>query len=68
MLIDDIDRLYPQEVFEMVRIIKAVGDLPNVGYVLALDPAYVGKSLASLNVPFADTYLDKGSDFAQHDF
>lgn len=59
VFIDDIDRLYPSEVFEMVRIIKAIGDLPNVGYVLAVDPAYVAKALASLNVPNADTYLDK---------
>ena len=59
VLIDDIDRLFPNEVFEMVRIIKAVGDLPNVGYVLAWDSAYVSAALEKLTVPFASTYLDK---------
>ena len=59
VFIDDIDRLFPHEVFEMIRIIKAVGGLSHVGYVLAWDPAYVSGALASLNVPQADTYLDK---------
>lgn len=59
VFIDDMDRLYPKEVFEMVRIIKAVGDLPNVGYVIAWDPKYVQDALSGLNVPQAGTYLDK---------
>lgn len=59
VFVDDIDRLFPLEVFEMVRIIKAVGDLPNVGYVVAWDPRYVREALSSANVPAAGTYLDK---------
>lgn len=59
VFIDDIDRLFPSEVFEMVRIIKAVGDLPNVGYILAWDPIYVTDALESVNVPRAAQYLDK---------
>lgn len=59
VFIDDIDRLFPLEVFEMIRIVKAVGELPNVGYVLSWDPAYVAEALRSANVPYADSYLDK---------
>ena len=59
VLLDDLDRLYPAEAYEMVRIIKAVGDLPNVGYVLAWDEKYVSAALDKLSVPFAATYLDK---------
>jgi len=59
ILLDDIDRLYPAEAYEMVRIIKAVGDLPNVGYVLAWDEKYVSAALDKLSVPFAAAYLDK---------
>lgn len=59
VFIDDIDRLFPQEVVEMIRIIKAVGDLPNVGYVLAWDAKYVQNALASASIPQSDTYLDK---------
>ncbi|MBK1684090.1 KAP family P-loop NTPase fold protein [Rhodoferax fermentans] len=59
IFIDDIDRLFPLEVFEMIRIIKAVGDLPNLGYVLAWDPTYVADALKRVNVPQAESYLDK---------
>lgn len=59
VMIDDIDRLYPQEVFEMIRIVKSVGDLPNVGYVLALDSSYIADALATLGVPSSGAYLDK---------
>lgn len=59
VFIDDIDRLFPQEVFEMVRIIKSVGGLPFLGYVIAWDSLYVSKALDTLGVPFANSYLDK---------
>jgi len=59
VLLDDLDRLYPAEAYEMVRIVKAVGDLPNVGYVLAWDEKYVSAALDKLGVPFAASYLDK---------
>lgn len=59
VFIDDIDRLFPLEVFEMIRIIKAVGDLPNLGYVLAWDSTYVAEALKGVNVPQAESYLDK---------
>jgi hypothetical protein len=59
VFIDDIDRLFPLEVFEMVRIIKAVGGLPRVGYVVAWDSVYVSSALEKLGVPQAESYLDK---------
>lgn len=59
VFIDDVDRLFPTEVFEMVRIIKAVGHLPNVGYVVAWDPDYVCRALKAVTVPQAASYLDK---------
>lgn len=59
VFVDDVDRLFPAEVYEMVRIVKAVGDLPNVGYILAWDPAYVTEALKNAGVPQSDAYLDK---------
>lgn len=59
VFIDDIDRLFPLEVFEMVRIIKAVGLLPNIGYIVAWDSEYVRRALKSAAVPRASTYIDK---------
>ena len=59
VFIDDIDRLFPAEVFEMVRIIKSVGGLPRLGYVVAWDSVYVSSALDKLGVPQASSYLDK---------
>jgi len=59
VFIDDVDRLFPAEVFEMIRIIKAVGGLPRVGYVVAWDSAYVTAALSSVKVPQSSSYLDK---------
>lgn len=59
VFIDDIDRLFPLEVFEMIRIIKAVGDLPNVAYVVAWDHTYVSDALGAASVPQSSAYLDK---------
>jgi len=59
VIIDDIDRLSPQEVFEIIRVIKAVGDLPSIRYICAWDPIYVSRALENASIPHADTYLDK---------
>lgn len=59
VFIDDVDRLLPGEVIEIVRIIKSVGDLPNVGYLVAWDSDYVKKSLEMGQVPKSFNYLDK---------
>ncbi|RDV04989.1 KAP family P-loop NTPase fold protein [Undibacter mobilis] len=37
VVVDDLDRLTPQEALEMVSLIKSLGDLPNVIYLLAYD-------------------------------
>ena len=37
IFIDDIDRLPPKEVFDIVRLVKAVADFPRVSFVLAYD-------------------------------
>ena len=59
VFIDDMDRLFPNEVFEMIRIIKAVGELPNIGYVLAWDAAYIEEALKKGEVAYSTSYLDK---------
>jgi KAP family P-loop domain len=59
VLVDDIDRLRPREVSEVIRLIQAVGKLPNVIYVIALDVAYVEKALEEAKHPKAAQYLEK---------
>lgn len=38
VVIDDLDRLEPLEATEIMRLIKAVADFPNVIYILCFDP------------------------------
>ena len=58
-IVDDIDRLSPPEVCDLLRVIKALGDFPNVIYLLSFDAPVVTKSIAShLNVDGAE-YLEK---------
>lgn len=46
IIIDDLDRLYPNEVLAIFRIIKSVGFLPNIMFLLAFDKGIVDKTIA----------------------
>ena len=59
VFIDDLDRLTPSEFVEIVRAIKAVGDFPNVVYVLAFDIDYAVSALEQAGIAKAREYLDK---------
>ena len=37
IVIDDVDRLTDEEVHDIVRLVKLVGDLPNLTYLLCFD-------------------------------
>ena len=52
-------RLYPREIYEIIRIIKIVANLPFVTYLVAWDSSYIEKSLEKEGVPFPSGYLDK---------
>jgi hypothetical protein len=45
VLVDDIDRLHDEEILDVMRLVKLVGDLPFVTYLLAFDRPYVEKAL-----------------------
>lgn len=45
VIVDDVDRLSVEEIRDLFRAIKAVGDLPNVIYLIAIDKDVVSKSL-----------------------
>jgi KAP family P-loop domain len=59
VFVDDIDRLVPEEIFEMIRLIKAVGDLPYLRYVVPYDAEYVVSALGRYDIHNADGYLEK---------
>ncbi|KJY49633.1 KAP family P-loop NTPase fold protein [Bifidobacterium kimbladii] len=59
VFIDDLDRLTDSEIAEMLRAVKAVGDLPYVTYVLLYDRDVVAKSLNKTCHNKGDEYLEK---------
>lgn len=59
VFIDDLDRLTDSEIAEMLRAVKAVGDLPYVTYVLLYDRDVVTKSLDKTCHNKGDEYLEK---------
>lgn len=62
VLVDDLDRLSHEEVADTMRAIRAVGDLPFVSYVIAVDREAVVKALKTQfggDEDIADQYLDK---------
>lgn len=54
VVIDDIDRLQPTEINEVLRLVRAVGDLPNLTYLLAFDPGPVHAALGG-DTPESET-------------
>lgn len=59
VIIDDVDRLAPKDVYEVIRLVRSIGDFPNVRYVLAMDAGYVEKALEKSQIPEHVSYLDK---------
>lgn len=55
VVIDDIDRLDPDEIRQVFTLIKAIADFPNVIYLVAFDKAVVAKALD----PDGAEYIEK---------
>jgi predicted KAP-like P-loop ATPase len=58
-LVDDIDRLAPNEIRELFKVIKALADFPNVTYLLAFDRMIVSDALHSSLGVDGDAYIEK---------
>lgn len=59
VVIDDLDRLERDEVFEVLRLIRNTGDLSNVIYMVAYDKEYVTSVLKEKEIKDATAYLEK---------
>lgn len=59
VVIDDVDRLVPTEILDVFRLVKAVGDLPNVLYLLALDKQAVANAITSTAEINGESYIEK---------
>lgn len=59
VIIDDIDRLTPEETRQLFTVIKAVADFPNVVYLLAFDREVAAQAIEQQNGMPGDRYLEK---------
>lgn len=59
VFIDDIDRLYPKQVFEILQVLKLTGNFKNTFYVIAYDREAVELSIESQFKDYGKKYLDK---------
>jgi len=59
VFIDDIDRIAPDEVFSMLRFVKAVADFPRIAFMLVFDATYVEQALSACNIMDPRAYLEK---------
>lgn len=59
IVIDDIDRLSPDEALLIFRLVKSVGRLPNVTYLLAYDRAIAEKIVSDRYPSEGPQYLEK---------
>jgi predicted KAP-like P-loop ATPase len=59
VIIDDIDRLSAEKIREVFQVVKAVGDLPRVIYLLAFDESVVLEALAGMHGESGRGYLEK---------
>lgn len=57
--IDDIDRLAPDEIRELFKVIKALADFPNVIYVLSFDRKVVADALRVTLGIEGEAYIEK---------
>ena len=59
MVIDDVDRLTPQEIQELFQLIKANADFPNVVYLVLFERTTVENSVEKVLEVDGREYLEK---------
>jgi predicted KAP-like P-loop ATPase len=59
IVVDDIDRLRPAEVIDVMRLVRLVGDFPNLVYMLAFDRPRVEEALGDGDPERGRAYLEK---------
>ena len=59
ILIDDVDRLEYNELFELLRLIRISANFRNVIFVVAYDKTYIAQLLEDHQIPNGEEYLKK---------
>lgn len=57
--IDDLDRLYPAEIMEVLKLIRNTANFSNFFYLVGYDKTYVQNAIKSQNEKGQQNYLDK---------
>jgi predicted KAP-like P-loop ATPase len=66
IVIDDLDRLLPSEMRAMLSLVKSLGDLPGLLYVLAFDREALEEALSKGVEGISSEFLEKIRAIAQH--
>lgn len=66
VIIDDLDRLIPAEALEMVSLVKSLGDLPNVLYVLSYSETHLAALINSAIGVDGHSFLEKIVQYPKH--
>jgi predicted KAP-like P-loop ATPase len=66
VIIDDLDRLMPNEAKEMIGLVKSLGDLPNVIYLLSYDEKNLTKLISHTTPLDGHNYLKKIVQYPIH--
>lgn len=66
VVVDDLDRLTPDEAVEMVSLVKGLGDLPNVVYLLCYDENRLGDLISTALTVDGHEYLQKIVQYPVH--
>lgn len=59
VFVDDIDRLHPEEITEVLRLIRNTASFSNVFYIVGYDRNYVVEAIRKVNKKGYRSYLDK---------
>lgn len=59
IMIDDVDRLQSNEIFEILKLIRNTADFNHIVYIVTFDKEYVINSLQALNIAKHEEYLKK---------
>jgi len=59
IVVDDVDRLLPSEVLEMIQLVKANGDFPNVVYLLLFDRKVIEQNIEKVLAVTGRPFLEK---------
>ena len=59
ILIDDVDRLNKEEIYEILRLVRSTASFSNLTFIIAYDRQYIEAALKANLIPDHDRYLEK---------